>query len=539
MSTKVVGLDLGTHTVKVCELVTTFRNYELVGFASEGVESEQGAKPTMAEVAQAARRLLERRGLLLDPIWCAMPPENVSTLTVELPFSQPKKIEQALPFQLEELLPVDLDTLVYDYQIVRQRPDGSVSIVVAYTKRTLFEELLAALQAEGVDPKVIGIGALAFDPLIDSAIGLETQTPVAVLDIGHVHTELAVLDGGRTTTVRAIRGGGLDVTKWLAQAFQVNLEQAERGKHAEGVVALPGGDATRPDFVVDTGQTTRRDLIVQACHAALQPIAREVKRTLVAHADTTGAGVDRLFLTGGSSLLRGLPEYLQALLGIEVVLLDPLNVPYNRLTEGGDRLRPYAGKALGMALRAFERARRSEINYRKGEYAYTGDFSYLRGRLLTLAAAAVLMLLLGGMVAVTQKRVLEAENAALVAQVKALSVPILGEESDDVDRLWNVMLAAGDNPAKLVPQVSAFQVLADVSKSVQPDLVIDLDQFEMDLDRKKLEMKGRTTSGGEVERLVEVLEGHKCFKDKVSKEKVEKTMEDKTKFRLTATSGCT
>ena len=69
--------------------------------------------------------------------------------------------------------------------------------------------------------------------------------------------------------------------------------------------------------------------------------------------------------------------------------------------------------------------------------------------------------------------------------------------------------------------------------------LVDLDPFEMDLERKKLEIKGRTSSGGEVERLVDVLEGHRCFKDKVSKDKVEKSMDEKTKFRLTATSGCT
>lgn len=539
MSTKVVGLDLGTHMVKVCELVTTFRNYELVGFAAEGVEAESGGRPTVAEIAQAARRLLERRGLLLEPIYCAMPPENVSTLTVELPFSQPKKIEQALPFQLEELLPVDLETLVYDYQIVQQRPDGSVTLVVAYVKRTQFEEFLDALEAAGVDPKVVGIGALGLEPLIDTALGAEQPAPVAVLDIGHVHTELAILEKGATTSIRAIRGGGLDVTKALAHAFQVTLEQAERGKHAEGVVALPQADRTRPDFSVDAGQSSRRELITQACHTALQPIVREVKRTLVAQADLTGVGVDRVFLTGGTSLLRGLPEYLSALLGVEVVLLDPLNVPFNRLTEGGDRLRPYAAKTLGVALRGFDRVRRSQINFRKGEYAYTGDFSYLRGRLITLAGAAVLMLLLGGMVAVTKMRVLEAEHAALAAQTRALSVAIVGEETEDVDRVWNVMLAAGDNPAKLVPQTSAFQVLAEVSERIKADLVVDVDQFEMDLEKKRLEMKGRTSSGGEVERIVDALEGHHCFKDKVSKDKVEKSMDEKTKFRLTATSGCT
>ena len=538
MSTKVVGLDLGTHMVKVCELVTTFRNYELVGFAAEAVEAEGGGKPTVVEIAQAARRILERRGLLLEPIFCAMPPENVSTLSLDLPFSQPKKIEQALPFQLEELLPVDLDTLVYDYQVVKQRPDGSVTLVVAYVRRTVFEELLDALQAVGVDPKVVGIGAMSLDPLVDSVVGAERVGPVAVLDIGHVHTELAILEGGATTTVRAIRGGGLDINRWLAKAFQVTPEQAERGKHAEGYVSLPVTDNTRPDFAPDSGQTTRRDLIMQACHAALQPIVREVKRTLVAQSDSSGEAVDRLYLTGGTSLLRGLPEYLGALLGVEVVPLDPLSVPFNRLTEGGDRLKPYSAKALGMAVRGFERVRRTQINLRKGDYAYTGDFSYLRDRLITLSAAAVLIVLLAGNVALTHKHVLEAEHAALGAQVKAMSVAIIGEETDDVDRLWNVMLAAGDNPAKLIPQVSAFQVLAEVSDAVKADLVVDLDQFEMDLERKKLELKGRTNSGGEVERMVDVLDGHRCFKGKVSKDKVEKSMDEKTKFRLTATSGC-
>ena len=539
MSTKVVGLDLGTHMVKVCELVTTFRNYELVGFGAEGVESEAGGKPTTLEIAQAARRLLESRGLLLEPIYCTLPPEQISTLTVDLPFSQPKKIEQALPFQLEEVLPVELDTLIYDYQIVQSKPDGGSTVLVAYVKRDLFEGFLQALQEVGVDPKIVGISALSYGQLVDTVLGAEAQAPLAVLDIGHAHTELVVLENGTPAIVRSIRGGGLDVTRMLANAFQVSLEQAERGKHAEGFVALPAGqDATRPNFVVDTGQTTRRDLISQASHAALQPIVREVKRSLVAHADATGISVERLFLTGGTSLLRGLPEYLSALLGVEVLLLDPLNVPFNRLAEGGDRLRPYAAKVLGVALRAFERTRRAQINFRKGEHAYTGDFSFMRGRIITLAAAGVLILLLAGIVAATKKRVLEAEHAALAAQVKALSLPIVGEETDDVDRVWQVMLAASENPAKLVPQVSAFEILAELSQRVQADLVVDVDSFEMDLDRKKLEIKGRTSSGGEVEHLVDVLSGHHCFKDKVTKDKVEKTMEDKTKFRLTATSGC-
>ena len=46
MATKIVGLDLGTHKIKLCELVTTFRNFELVGFDVETVAVETVAVKT-------------------------------------------------------------------------------------------------------------------------------------------------------------------------------------------------------------------------------------------------------------------------------------------------------------------------------------------------------------------------------------------------------------------------------------------------------------------------------------------------------------
>jgi len=530
MNTKVVGLDLGTHAVKICELVTTFKKFELVGASMEPVVAE-GERATLEEIAAAARRLLEQRGALLDPIYCSLPADFVSTLTLEFPFSAPKKIEQALPFQLEEALPVDLDQVVWDWQLVEARADGQSTVLVAYVKRALFESFIETLKAAGVDPKVVGIGALSYFNLFDYVID-ESAGAVAVLDIGHVHAELAVFDGSKPAVVRHIRGGGLDVTRALAQAFQVSLEQAERGMLAEGVVALPSAPSQLD------GTASRAELITQACHSALQPLVREVKRSLVAHAEASGHTIDRLYITGGTSQLRGLEAYLSLLLGVSIQRLDPLSVPFSRLVEGGDRLRPFVGKALAAPLRAFNARHQSHINLRKGDFAYTGDFSFMRGRIITLAAAAVLVVILAAMVAVSKKRVLEAENAALTAQVRAISKVVLGEETDDADRVFNAMMAAESSAAKLIPQVTAFQLLAEVSGRIEYDLVIDVDQFDVDLDRKKLEMRGRTESGGDVERLVEVLEGHPCFKNKVSKDKVEKSMEEKTKFRLTASSGC-
>ena len=144
MATKIVGLDLGTHTVKVCELVAAFRNYELVGFGHEPVEYEGDGTPSFEALAAAAHRLLERRGLLGETVMCALPPGMSATTMVELPFDQPKKIEATLPFQLDEMLPISVEDVVYDYQIVERPEEGGATVLVAYVRRDRFAELLAA-----------------------------------------------------------------------------------------------------------------------------------------------------------------------------------------------------------------------------------------------------------------------------------------------------------------------------------------------------------------------------------------------------------
>ena len=67
MATKIVGLDLGSHTIKVCEVVSTQSMNWLAGTESvDFAESDQGA----TAYANAAKRLLERRGTRPSCVRC-------------------------------------------------------------------------------------------------------------------------------------------------------------------------------------------------------------------------------------------------------------------------------------------------------------------------------------------------------------------------------------------------------------------------------------------------------------------------------------
>lgn len=551
MATKIVGLDLGTHSVKVCELVSAFRNYELVGFGSEPVAIAADDQAELGEIAAAAQRLIERRGLTNETIICALPPSMVSSVTLEFPFDKPKQIQATLAFELDEVIPFDVEDVVHDYQIIETRDDGTSRVLVSFVPEEALTEFLAVLEGVGIDPKIVSVGSLAWFNLYESVLGESTEA-VAVLDIGHTHSELCIFDEAAPSNIRDIPVGGRHVTAALAEVFKVEGEQAERGKLAEGMIVRGETETS----VQGESAPSRQQLISDTCRGAMWPVVREVRRSLAAHSIQAGHPVSRVLITGGGSQLNGLDRWLQEHVGVKVEHLDPLQGGFNKLAEGGDRLRPYAGRALALGLRTVQR--QSQLNFRKGDHAYTGDFGFLRGRLITLAVSMVMIIVLAAMVALSRKQVLEAKHQNLLDKSAALSVEIFGrercEEASDCESnvemqcIENVCIADAQGLADTVtasrkeeaaiPEVSAFEVLRDLSEQISFDLKVDVDQLDIDMSRNKMALRGRTESGGDVERLVDSIKKTQCFSSRVNKEKVEKAMDDRTKFRLSATSNC-
>ncbi len=226
------------------------------------------------------------------------------------------------------------------------------------------------------------------------------------------------------------------------------------------------------------------------------------------------------------------------LLRLPVESLNPLAVPFNRLGTADTSQAPLMAKSLALSIRAHGRTHQSELNFRKGDFAYTGELSFLRGRILTLAAAAMFLIVLASIGAISKKRVLEAEYESLKRQVTTLSVPILGEESSDVDLLYMQVTSTNPKNTATIPENSAFRLLFQLSDAIDESLEVDVDRVDIDIERKNMSMKGKTQSGDFVERLVESFEKTKCFKGQVKKERVEKSVDDRTKFRLSATTTC-
>jgi len=131
--------------------------------------------------------------------------ELFSFRNLSLPFTDKKKIEQVLPMELAEQIPVEIDTLLFAYVVTKTGPKG-VELLVATIERTVLAEYVALLRSAGFEPEFIGISGYH----LAQELITRGQGNCLLLDIDSNWTTLFLLCNGRVASIRSLAGIGAD-----------------------------------------------------------------------------------------------------------------------------------------------------------------------------------------------------------------------------------------------------------------------------------------------------------------------------------------
>lgn len=534
---RVVGLDIGTLSVKAVVVETSLRGYELVEVIEEPIvrlveepqtqpdgepaapDAEQPAGPAAAaestepdfSIGDAELDALERlvaRGIgEADSVYMALRPSDVLLTKVGLPFSNDREIAAVLAPQLEGRIPAEVDELTLDFMRGGRQESGEYAIYAAATDPARLATVLGELGALGLDPRVLDVPPF---PAMTAARGLITapsEGPIAVVDIGAESTGVAIFDGDALQYARTFTGGGERVTAALRKTFGLDAETAREGKHREGFI-----DLATPETDAPTGQDAAD--ISNACRAASKGLVRQLRRTLHAHATEWGTGVTTVYLTGGGSLLPGLAEYIGQSLGVETRPL-PFDAPGVALA-GFAEVGPRFTTALGLALRGAPSVKGSEMNLRVGEFEFRGTYEYVRQRIPSMAIGLVAVAVLGLAFAFGRMATLRAELAAVDTALAEATQSVFGEsvtETSDIQRRFRL----GSVRPSFVPDTSAYQlfvaILATVGNTVDLGYEVTASDVEVDLERRIFRVEGEADSAESVDTFETELSAVECLSE--------------------------
>jgi Tfp pilus assembly PilM family ATPase len=141
MAHTVCGIDLGAYSIKLAFLEAGFRATTLRGF--EEVPVPAGEAPLVERQLAALREGLARAPGEVTP-YLAIPGDQLSVRVLELPFSDPRKIDQVVGYELEGQIVHAIEDVVFDHLVVGQRPEGATVVAVA-ARRDDLAALIAAV----------------------------------------------------------------------------------------------------------------------------------------------------------------------------------------------------------------------------------------------------------------------------------------------------------------------------------------------------------------------------------------------------------
>ena len=511
MAHKILGIDLGTYSVKIAELSAGFRQSQLSGLFERKLAAPIEGETPLTRAARTCAELIAEEKLSAEMFATSL--GGAATLRLlSMPFSDPKKIEQVLGYELESQILGELEGLVYDSVVSTTRlgeaGTSTTNVIAVAAPKDVVREHIEALSAIDAEPRVVGAAALSYAALRGHAFSGDGETQ-AIVDFGHRHTNVCVVRDGTVLFARSIPRGGEDVTVAISDQFKMSMEQAVEAKHAQAFLAAPGSAFASPAHA-------KVDAVVRE---ALRPLMRELKQTVAAYRASGDAGPDRVLVTGGAARLNGFLEHVEIELGVVVArlaliaddpFLDPAMAERARSSDGL-AVMALPAQALGLAIAAATPV--PQVNLRKGELAYRTDYSYLRGKSGYLAAAVLAILAFAAINAAASLRGLRKEGEALEARLRKQTIELFGEARVDGKAVSEELHTGPTGGAPPVPTMTAYDLLDEISHHVPAVEKGKLDITELDIKPKKTYIKGTAETAAEVDDLTAELKKIDCFEN--------------------------
>ncbi|MDO8461737.1 MAG: pilus assembly protein PilM [Deltaproteobacteria bacterium] len=526
MPQKVLGIDVGSYSIKIAEIERTYKGFELVNFYervishNELLSDEESASATL-------QKLVDDFSLKGDMVLTALPGSLTATRVLELPFSNHKKIDSTIEFEMEGYIPFNMEDLLIDYHILSSSKAQS-SILISYAKKSNLVKFLSIFKDLEFEPRFVGCEGVELGNLLKLGIA-QPEGAYAMVNIGHTKTEISIFVGPHLKYTRTIIIGGKDITLEIAKSLSVPYEEAERIKIELGQLNenLEGADAM--------GQK-----VGEAIRKVIEELLIEMKQTFLSFQESNVETIQALYLCGGTSRLQGLDQFLSFRLRKNVSFLDPLDFPFNRLSDS-TWCRPIAATALALALRGAMGGRFPDIQFRRGEFAFRGDVEDLQKvvqQVGLLAAGIVLFAVINFFVSYS---LLQSRVTSVRKEVVSLVTATIPETPKKmIERPQAALSVIGgkiqeirDKKRKLEEEtsLSVLKLLNEMSMIIpdKQNLVVDMD--DLNIVGNKIRLQGRTNSFEAVDHLKEALTRSPLFRN-VTTGNVKKGVKDEIKFDL-------
>src|SRR6266480_3483864 len=341
-----VGLDIGSSSVKAVELNKKGGNLQLVNLGFENLQPDtvvDGQIMELNNVSNVISSIFSEHQIKTNRVAAGVSGHSVIVKNIVLPQMSEDELQESFSWHAEEHIPFDIADVNLDYQITGNS-DDALSVLMAACKSDKIANVKQAIQLAGKHPVVIDVDAFALQNCYEVNYQPAPGQVVALLNIGGATMNINILNGTRSVFARDASVGGNQYTSLLQKELGLSFEQAESVKRG---MPLPEGVEGRD--------------IQPIIESVSDILALEIQKTMDFYRATAEDGesaIQKILFSGGGSKLPGLSDYLAKRFELPVEFFDPFKeIQVDARRFDPDYMReviPEMVVAVGLALRGVD-----------------------------------------------------------------------------------------------------------------------------------------------------------------------------------------
>jgi type IV pilus assembly protein PilM len=383
----IIGLDLGSYTIKAAQVEPTRTGWRLVQVAQCPTPPDairDGVIVQPEEVAEAIRRLLRDNAFRASAAVTAIAGAPVIVRQVTLPKMTEAMLRKTIRYEASKYVSTSVEDSYIGFEILgdverapaeNEQPESAekqMQVLLVVAPREMVDAQIRTLELAGLEALAIEVEAFSlFRALFEiNRVAMEKlqERPVALVDIGASCTNLYIVSNEGFFLTRNIPIAGDAFTQTVQAMLHCSWSEGEKFKHTVDFRQLLKRRSTRSRASVSAEDSEggsesasgQDEAVLRALQGHVDELLREIRRSLHYYQSQFPEGspqgqVGSLIITGGSSRLGGFAEYASARLGLEVEPGDPFNNPdfdtAHISAEALQMFTPVLGIAVGLAVR--------------------------------------------------------------------------------------------------------------------------------------------------------------------------------------------
>jgi len=324
MTKSSIGLDIGSHSIKLVDLRYTLKGVFLTNFAVKDLPPEAGEEGGRNVIVEKIKELLHEENISARKVIIGVSGLQIAIRRISLPSMPKKELKKAVRWEARKLISFSPEKAIVDFQPlceIVEEGAKKLDLMVAVAEREFIENQLAIIKEAGLKPAGVGT--------IPHALWHSMQTipearegVTALIDIGAVKTSINIVKDNKLEFSREITTAGNAFTKAIEEVgtlkgAALNFAGAEEIKKKYGI-------PKKEDVEAAEGHVPLQKISF-AMRPVLERLLTEINRSFEFHKSQfkEEENVGRIFISGGGARLKGLKEYLTDQLGVWVELSSP------------------------------------------------------------------------------------------------------------------------------------------------------------------------------------------------------------------------